>query len=355
MSSDNQHWRAPERRDEPEIAPKPASDEDERWRPHRPSETPIKRATEPKPVERDEEGAAPWRPPEHRRPATPEPSVGEPGPAKPIEGEHWQAPPKDIVPLEQSFVAERAAQQRAAVWVDRSTRTVPILDPIVAAEGLARDYPMGETIVHALKPVEFQIGRGALVAVHGRSGSGKTTMLNLIGALDRPSAGRVWIDGEEVTSLHERELVSLRRYKIGFIFQTFGLIPILTAAENVGVPLRLARVDVAERDERVRVLLELVGLGERARHRPHELSGGEQQRVAIARALANSPRLLIADEPTGQLDSGTGRTIMTLIRALVKSEGVTAIVATHDPLLIDLADRIIELRDGEIVADSAVG
>jgi putative ABC transport system ATP-binding protein len=359
MGSDNQHWRAPEQRnqpeDEPEIAPKPASDEDARWRPHRPSETPVKQKAKPNPVERDEETAAPWRPPEQRRPAAPEPAVREPAPAKPIEGERWQAPPKDTVPLEQSFVAERAARQRAAVWVDRSDRPVPILDPIVATEGLARDYPMGETIVHALKPVEFQIGRGALVAVHGRSGSGKTTMLNLIGALDRPSAGRVWIDGEEVTALPESALVGLRRYKIGFIFQTFGLIPILTAAENVEVPLRLAQVDVAERDERVRVLLELVGLGERARHRPHELSGGEQQRVAIARALANSPRLLIADEPTGQLDSGTGRTIMTLIRALVKSEGVTAIVATHDPLLIDLADRIIELRDGEIIADSAVG
>jgi putative ABC transport system ATP-binding protein len=357
MGSDSQHWRAPEQRnqpdDEPEIAPKPASDEDARWRPHRPSEIPVQH--EPRPAENESrpDSAAPWRPPEQRRRTPPEAAVPDSTPPHPLEGERWQAPPKDVVPLEQSFAAERAAQQRAAVWIDRTERPVPILDPIVATEGLARDYPMGESIVHALKPVEFQIGRGALVAVHGRSGSGKTTMLNLIGALDRPSAGRVWIDGEEVTALPESALVGLRRYKIGFIFQTFGLIPILTAAENVEVPLRLARVDVAERDERVRVLLELVGLGERARHRPHELSGGEKKRFAIALALANSPRLLIADEPTGQLDSGTGRTIMTLIRALVKSEGVTAIVATHDPLLIDLADRIIELRDGEIIADSA--
>jgi len=265
MGSERQHWRAPEQRnppeDDPEIAPKPASDEDERWRPHRPSETPVRREPRPEPAEAETAGTTHWRPPEQRRRPAPDPVASEPAPATHTTGERWQAPPKDVVPLEQSFVAERAAQRRAAVWVDRSERPVPILDPIVATEGLTRDYPMGETIVHALKPVQFQIGRGALVAVHGRSGSGKTTMLNLIGALDRPSAGRVWIDGEEVTALPERALVGLRRYKIGFIFQTFGLIPILTAAENVEVPLRLAQVDVAERDERVRVLLELVGLG----------------------------------------------------------------------------------------------
>jgi putative ABC transport system ATP-binding protein len=151
----------------------------------------------------------------------------------------------------------------------------------------------------------------------------------------------------------ERGLIELRRHRIGFIFQAFGLIPILSAAENVEVPLRLANARVDERDERVRVLLEMVNLGERMRHRPHELSGGEQQRVAIARALANSPSLLLADEPTGQLDSHTGRTIMTLIRALVRSEGVTAIVATHDPVLMELADRAIELSDGSVIADSA--
>jgi putative ABC transport system ATP-binding protein len=360
VSSDRPHWRAPEKPGKPEDdltieEPKPASDDDARWRPQQRRAAPAPSTPPAEPVADSPSDQAPWRPPEQRQRTAPEPSVAAPAsrPAS-TSGEHWQAPPKPNLPIEQSFVSQRAAQERAAVWVDRSQRPIPILDPIVSTEGLTRDYPMGESIVHALKPVNLQIGRGALVAVHGRSGSGKTTMLNLIGALDRPTGGRVWIDGVEVTSLPERELVGLRRYKIGFIFQTFGLIPILTASENVEVPLRLANVDVAERDERVRVLLELVGLGQRARHRPHELSGGEQQRVAIARALANSPRLLIADEPTGQLDSGTGRTIMTLIRALVKSEGVTAIVATHDPLLIDLADRIIELRDGEIIADSAV-
>jgi putative ABC transport system ATP-binding protein len=361
VSSERPHWRSPEKRNQPDDdvfveQPKPASDDDARWRPQtgRSAPPPVSPPAESASGESAPD-QAPWRPPEQRRREKPEPE-GAPLLTTPSnqDGEHFLAPPKQTLPVEQSFVSQRRAEERAAVWIDRSQRAVPVLDPIVSTEGLTRDYPMGETIVHALKPIEFQIGRGALVAVHGRSGSGKTTMLNLIGALDRPTAGRVWIDGVEVTSLPEKELVGLRRHKIGFIFQTFGLIPILTAAENVEVPLRLANVDVAERDERVRVLLELVGLGPRARHRPHELSGGEQQRVAIARALANSPRLLIADEPTGQLDSGTGRTIMTLIRALVKSEGVTAIVATHDPLLIDLADRIIELRDGEIIADSAV-
>jgi putative ABC transport system ATP-binding protein len=224
--------------------------------------------------------------------------------------------------------------------------------PVIRTQGACRSYAMGETVVRALEPLDLEVASGELVALHGRSGSGKTTMLNLIGGLDRPTAGLVEVDGAEVTAMDERDLVELRRHTVGFIFQAFGLIPILSAAENVEVPLRLARVPVAERAERVRVLLELVGLNERARHRPYELSGGEQQRVAIARALANEPRVLLADEPTGQLDSGTARTIMTLIRALVKSEGVTAIVATHDAVLIDVADRVIELRDGAVVSDT---
>jgi putative ABC transport system ATP-binding protein len=153
--------------------------------------------------------------------------------------------------------------------------------------------------------------------------------------------------------MRQDALVELRRRKIGFIFQAFGLLSILSAAENVEVPLRLVAADPHEREDRVAVLLQLVGLGERARHRPHELSGGEQQRVAIARALANRPDVLLADEPTGQLDSGTGRSIMTLLRSIVRSEGLTAIIATHDHMLIDLADREIELRDGRIVDGAA--
>ena len=187
------------------------------------------------------------------------------------------------------------------------------------------------------------------MAVRGRSGSGKTTLLSIIGALDRPTSGSAHVAGLPVSEMPEKELVGFRRRTIGFIFQSFGLLPILSAAENVEIPLRLVRAEARGRDLRVRELLELVGLGGRAKHRPHELSGGEQQRVAIARALANRPRLLLADEPTGQLDSQTGHDVMALIRSIVKREGTTAVVATHDPALIDLADRVVELRDGRVV------
>ncbi len=221
---------------------------------------------------------------------------------------------------------------------------------MIEVEALSRDFPSGGDVVHALRSVDLRVARGELIALKGRSGSGKTTLLNLIGGLDRPTSGRVTVDGDEVSSMRESELVRLRRHKVAFIFQAFGLIPILSAAENVEVPLRLVSAEPRERDERVYRLLELVGLAERANHRPHELSGGEQQRVAIARALANRPGLLLADEPTGQLDSATGRTIMALLRSIVRSERVTAVVATHDPLLIDLADRVVEIADGRIEA-----
>jgi putative ABC transport system ATP-binding protein len=219
---------------------------------------------------------------------------------------------------------------------------------MVVVESLARDYPSGDSVVHALRGISFSVGRGQLLAVKGRSGSGKTTLLNLLGGLDRPTAGRVLVDGAEVSAMPEKALVDFRRNTVAFIFQAFGLVPILSAAENVEIPLRLVRADPSVRDDRVMELLELVGLAERANHRPHELSGGEQQRVAIARALANRPKLLLADEPTGQLDSTTGHAIMATLRAVVRAEGVTAVVATHDPALLDLADRIMEIQDGRI-------
>jgi putative ABC transport system ATP-binding protein len=219
---------------------------------------------------------------------------------------------------------------------------------MVETHDLCRDFPMGDGVVHAVGGVNLQIHRGMLVAVRGRSGSGKTTLLSMIGGLDRPTAGSVTVGGLSVSTMSEDELVQFRRHTIGFIFQAFGLLPILSASENVEIPLRLVRADPATRAARITELLGLVGLADRARHRPHELSGGEQQRVAIARALANRPELLIADEPTGQLDSQTGRGIMSLLRTLVHREGLTAIVATHDPMLIDLADRVVDLRDGRI-------
>ncbi|AEB45206.1 MULTISPECIES: ABC transporter ATP-binding protein [Micromonospora] len=225
-------------------------------------------------------------------------------------------------------------------------------EDLVRVQGLCRDYGSGDRVVHALRDVSLRAGRGELVAVRGRSGAGKTTLLNLIGGLDRPTAGRVWVAGHEVTAAGERDLLRLRRDDIGFVFQSFGLIPILSAAENVGVPMRLAKVPAAQREERVSVLLELVGLGGHAAQRPYEMSGGQQQRVAIARALANDPALLIADEPTGQLDSETGRAVMDLLRALVHARGMTALVATHDPTLMELADRVLVLRDGRLVESS---
>ena len=223
--------------------------------------------------------------------------------------------------------------------------------PMIETRGLTRDYPMPGGAVHAVRDVSVSVARGQLVALRGRSGSGKTTFLSMVGGLDRPTRGSVTVDGLAISDLPESRLIDFRRRRVGFIFQAFGLMPILSAAENVEVPMRLVRADPKVRDRRVAELLELVGLGGRANHRPHELSGGEQQRVAIARALANRPDVLLADEPTGQLDSQTGRSIMVLLQHLMRSEGVTAIVATHDPMLIDLADRVIELRDGAVVDD----
>ncbi len=226
--------------------------------------------------------------------------------------------------------------------------------PILEAADLVREYPSGDVTIRALRGIDLTASPGQLLAVRGRSGSGQTTLLNILGGLDRPTSGRVLIDGVEISAMSEEQLVDIRRRSVAFIFQSFGLVPILSAAENVEIPLRLVRAEARGRDARVRELLELVGLGGRAKHRPHELSGGEQQRVAIARALANRPRILLADEPTGQLDSETGHVIMLLLRDVVRTEGVTAIVATHDPVMLDVADRIVELRDGELFEHSSL-
>ncbi|MET9355398.1 ABC transporter ATP-binding protein [Streptomyces sp. NPDC006617] len=229
--------------------------------------------------------------------------------------------------------------------------TQVVTETMVRVEDVRKSYGRDSAAVHALRGVSLDVPRGELVALKGRSGSGKTTLLNIVGGLDTPDAGRVEVDGRNLAELDEEGLLALRRDRVGFVFQSFGLVPILTAAENVGVPLRLRRAAPKEREERVELLLSLVGLADHAAQRPGEMSGGQQQRVAIARALANDPALLIADEPTGQLDAETGHSVMELLRAVVRSEQVTALVATHDATLLDLADRVLELRDGEIVEE----
>lgn len=221
--------------------------------------------------------------------------------------------------------------------------------PLVVARDVTRTFGRGRGAVHALRGISLTVAPGQLAVLCGRSGSGKTTLLNIVGGLDRPDSGTVHVVGMEVTGLGERERNRLRRSTVAFVFQSFGLIPILSAAENVGLPLRMSGTPPRVREERVRLMLSIVGLTGHARQRPNELSGGQQQRVAIARALAGNPQLLLADEPTGQLDSETGRQIMRLLRTVVRSEGVTALVATHDPAIVEIADSVLLIDDGRIV------
>jgi putative ABC transport system ATP-binding protein len=221
---------------------------------------------------------------------------------------------------------------------------------VLEARELVRRYGTGRRAVTALHGIDLRVQPGRLVVVRGRSGSGKTTLLNLLAGLDRPDSGTVRLGDQEVSALSERQLVQFRRRRVGVVFQSFGLVPVLSAAENVGVPLRLLRTPPAQRERRVAELLDRVGLAAHVKQRPYELSGGQQQRVAIARALANAPDLLVADEPTGQLDSHTGRDVMNLLRSLVHDDGLTAVVATHDPVLVALADEVLQLADGRLSA-----
>jgi len=222
-------------------------------------------------------------------------------------------------------------------------------ETMVSVRNVRRTFGAGATEVTALHDVSLEVGRGELVALIGRSGSGKTTLLNIVGGLDKADAGEVHVDGIDVATLTDDGQDELRRHTVAFIFQGFGLVPELSAAENVGLPLRLQRWSAEDRERRVSLLLDLVGLAEHEEHRPDEMSGGQMQRVAIARALAASPRLLIADEPTGQLDTETGLAVMALIRGIVEAEGMTAIVSTHDPVMIALADRAVRIEDGRLV------
>ncbi|MFQ3534659.1 MAG: ABC transporter ATP-binding protein [Aggregatilineales bacterium] len=222
-------------------------------------------------------------------------------------------------------------------------------DPAIRTENLTRIYHLEGEDIRAVNGVSLAIYPRQMTAIVGRSGSGKTTLLNLIAGLDDPTEGEVWIMGQSLQQMDEKARLTLRRERLGFIFQSFGLLPLLTAAENVGVPLRMRGVPSAEREARVREALEWVGLARRARHRPYELSGGEQQRVAIARALAAQPQIVLADEPTGQLDSQTGRRILDLLRRLVSERGITLVIVSHDPMVMAEADVVHELRDGKLI------
>jgi ABC-type lipoprotein export system ATPase subunit len=223
-------------------------------------------------------------------------------------------------------------------------------DSIVRAEDVERVYGSGENKVYALRGVSFEAPAGVFVALKGRSGSGKTTLINCVGGLDKPTSGRVLLFGQPINDYSDQQMTELRRHRIGFVFQSFSLVPTFTAFENVELSLRLAGASAKERNRRAQECLDLVGVGKWAKHMPFELSGGQQQRVAIARALANSPRLILADEPTGELDSHTARQVLGLLRDLAHQQGVTILMATHDPLSLDYADLVFELKDGKLDA-----
>jgi putative ABC transport system ATP-binding protein len=228
-------------------------------------------------------------------------------------------------------------------------------EPIVAAQDVAKVYQLGKTEVHALRHVDLVVQPGEFLSIAGPSGSGKTTLLNLVGGVDVPTSGTVWVDGEDTSRLTERALTRLRLDHIGFIFQTFNLVAVLTVFQNVEFPLLLqGRMTAAERKRRVNELLESVGLADHARHRPSELSGGQRQRVAVARALVARPPLVLADEPTANLDSKTGGTIIDLMREMNRRDGTTFIFSTHDPKVMAHASAIVRLEDGRVVGRDAV-
>ena len=229
------------------------------------------------------------------------------------------------------------------------------LRPIIAATGLWRTYRLGAEEINALRGVDATVYPGEFVAVVGRSGSGKTTLLNVMAGLDRPSGGQVLFEGQDLARMDEDELTELRRHKIGFVFQAFGLLPLLSAFENVELPLRISGVGPGEREERTREALEMVGLWPRAAHRPYELSGGEQQRVAIARAIVIRPPLVLADEPTGELDSANARSIFGLFKEMTRTKGIAVVAATHDSALLEMADTVKELRDGALLERAVLG
>jgi putative ABC transport system ATP-binding protein len=220
--------------------------------------------------------------------------------------------------------------------------------PVIRVSEVTKDLPLGKVVIHALRGVTMEVDRGEMVGIVGPSGSGKSTLLGIIGGLDSPTAGQIEIDGIDISRMGEDRLTEIRNEKIGFIFQFFNLIPTLTALENVALPIQFARRPQFKPEKRARELLKSLGLGDRLHHRPTELSGGQQQRVAIARALANNPPLILADEPTGNLDSEAGEMVMNTLSDIRQREGTTVIFVTHDPMLAGRMDRVLRLIDGRI-------
>jgi len=220
---------------------------------------------------------------------------------------------------------------------------------IIKAEGLTRRFQVGRETVTALSNISLEIEKGAFTILRGRSGSGKTTLINMLGALDYPSEGRVFLEDREITEINDAQRDQVRRKNFGFVFQSVALMSLMTAFENVDFGLRISGMDARERQTRAEECLKLVGLAKRMKHRPQELSGGEQQRVAIARALAHRPAVILADEPTGELDTVTGLQIVKVFRTLIQNEGITVVMTTHDPSMAEIADHVFTLEDGEIV------
>ena len=219
---------------------------------------------------------------------------------------------------------------------------------VVRLDNVVKTYSMGESEVHALRGISFEIAQGEFLSIMGPSGSGKSTCMNMIGCLDRPTSGIVEINGKETAKMTEKELAVLRNQTVGFVFQQYHLIPSMNVLENVMLPLKYQKVEKSERVERAKKALEAVGLGDRLKHRPHELSGGQKQRVAIARAMITEPKILLADEPTGALDSSTGKQVMELFKTINREKGTTVIIVTHDPGIGASTQRCIKILDGQV-------
>lgn len=227
-------------------------------------------------------------------------------------------------------------------------------DHVIEAMEVSKEYALGPTRIKALANVNLKVARGEYVSIMGPSGSGKTTLFNVIGAIDKPTKGQIFVDDVDITKLDAFELAWLRCRKIGYIFQTFNLVPVLTAVENVALPAIFAEKSQSEATSKATELLTLVGLKDRLNHKPSDLSGGQQQRVAIARALVNDPQIILADEPTGNLDLRTGQTIISLLKTMNEQRGVTIITATHDLKMMGISDRILYLRDGKVEREETV-